>query len=223
VRNPNHAPIAESFAIDRRSGRSARDNSLIWITGFAAVAVYLVCATAAFLRYPLAYSPFTNWLSDLGDPLANPDGAWFYNLGCILVGLCLVGFSLSLRAWDDGGKRSKVLLTIAQAAGVVSALFLIASALFPLGAQTALHQITGKLHIFFAGFFLTFSATVLLRLPHAPRWIAWFGFAAALVNFIYGAFLHAVFIAEWAAIGLFIVYVLLISANAFTLPRTRAK
>jgi hypothetical protein len=35
-----------------------------------------------------------------------------------------------------------------------------------------------------------------------------------VVNFCYGAFLHAVFVVEWAAIGTFILYVLLLSGNA---------
>jgi hypothetical protein len=84
-------------------------------------------------------------------------------------------------------------------------------------------MISGKAHIFFAGFFLTFSATILLRHPHTPKWLAYFGFLAALINFIYGAFLNSVFIAEWAAIGLFIIYVLMISGNSLKQNTLRAE
>ncbi len=186
----------------------------VWVTGFMASAIYLICAAVAFFNYPLAYSPFANWLSDLGNPIINPGGAFSYNLGCILAGLCLAFFFLGLEIWNDGDQKQRTLLTIAQVTGILSSLALIVSAFFPLGAQTLIHTISGKAHIFFTGFFLTFSATVLLKQPQPPKWLAYFGFLVALINFIYGAFLRSVFIAEWAAIGLFILYVLMISGNS---------
>jgi hypothetical protein len=186
----------------------------VWLTGFMAAAVYLICATISFLKYPLAYSPFTNWLSDLGNPIVNPTGSISYNLGCILAGVCLIFFALGLEIWNHGDKKRRILLTIAQVACIISSLALIVSAFFPLGAHTVIHSISGKAHIFFAGFFLTFSATFFLRHPHAPKWLAYFGFLAALINFIYGAFLYTVFIAEWAAIGVLIIYVLMVSTNS---------
>jgi hypothetical protein len=188
-------------------------NRQVGVSGFMASAVYLVCATVAFFNYPLAYSPFANWLSDLGNPIINPTGAFSYNLGCVLTGLCLTFFSLGLEIWNVGDNKRRTLLTIAQATGIISSLALIVSAFFPLGAQTLIHTISGKAHIFFAGFFLTFSATIFLRHPDTPKWLAYFGFLAALINFIYGAFLHSVFIAEWVAIGLFTLYVVMISGN----------
>ena len=193
------------------------NNKQVWVMGFMATAAYLICATVAFFHYPLAYNPFSNWLSDLGNPIINPGGAFSYNLGCVLTGLCLIFFSLGLEIWNDGSKNRLIHLRITQTTGIISSLSLIISAFFPLGAQTLIHMISGKSHIFFLGFFLTFSATILLRDLETPKWVAYFGFMVALVNFIYGAFLHAVFIAEWAAIGLFIIYVLMISGNSIKL------
>ncbi len=189
-------------------------NRLVWGTGFMATAIYLVFTLVAFFYYPLAFSPFANWLSDLGNPIINPSGAFLYNLGCVLTGLCLILFSIGLEAWNTGDRKRRTLLTITQSAGIISSLFLIVSAFFPLGAQTLIHSISGKGHIFFAGFFLSFSATILRSRPHSMHWLSSFGFLAALVNFIYGAFLNSVFLAEWAAIGMFIVYVVLISGNS---------
>ncbi len=186
-------------------------NRQIWVTGFLATAVYLLCTTVAYFNYPLAYTPLANWLSDLGNPLVNPNGAFSYNLGCVLSAIVLIFFYLGLDIWKNGDKKRGVLLAIAQVAGILSSLFLIVSAFFPLGAQTPIHSFSGKAHIFFVGFFLTFSGTALLRLPEMPKWLAYFAFLVAVINFIYGAILREVFIAEWAAIGLFIVYVLLIS------------
>jgi hypothetical protein len=118
----------------------------------------------------------------------------------------------------NGDKKRRVLLTIAEVTGAISSLGLIVSALYPLGAQTLIHMISGKTHIFFVGFFLSFSATILLKEPRTPKGLAYFGFLAALINFLYGAFLNSVFIAEWAAIGAFILYVLLISGYSLQQP-----
>jgi hypothetical membrane protein len=145
---------------------------LVWVAGFIASAVYLIGAAVAYFMYPFSYSPVTNWLSDLGNPINNLGGAFSYNLGCILVGLGLIGFSLGLQTWDDGNKRHRIILMIAQVTNIVSALSLIVAALFPLGTHTLTHAIAGKLHIFFAGFFLAFSATVLVNHPQTPKWIA---------------------------------------------------
>lgn len=193
-----------------------KNTRMVWGTGFMATAVYLACTLASFLKFPHPYSPFTNWLSDLGNPILNPDGALIYDLGCVLTGLCLTFFSLALEIWKDGDNKPGSILTIAQLTGVLASLALIVTAIFPLGAHTLLHQISGKAHIALTGFFLTFSATVFLKHPRTPNGLAYFGFFAALINFIYGAILYSVFVAEWAAIGLFILYVLMISWNSFT-------
>jgi len=186
----------------------------IWVSGILATAFYLICTALAYFNYPLAYSPLANWLSDLGNPLANPNGAFWYNLGVVLTGVCLTFFFLGMEIWNDGDKRRRIVLRITQAMGIISSLALIVSALFPLGAQTLMHEISGKAHIFFVGFFLAFSASLFFRLPRMPKWIPIFGILAAVINFIYGVFLFSVYIAEWAAIGAFIVYVLIISGYA---------
>jgi hypothetical protein len=184
---------------------------IIVISGFTAVAIYVIFTAMALFKYPGVYSPFANWLSDLGNPLVNQSGAIFYNLGCVLTSLVLIGFYVSLHEWVYNDKRLKILLTIAQISGLLSSIFLIVTALFPLGTHTSIHEISGKLHVIFLGFFLTFSATVLLRHSVSRKWPAYFGFTAAVINFVYGAFLHSVFVAEWIAIGMFIIYILMIS------------
>lgn len=193
----------------------------IIITGFTAFTIYVVFTALAFSKYPNAYNPVNNWLSDLGNPLVNQSGALLYNLGCVLTSIVLIVFYLEMGEWGNDNKRLKVLLTIARVAGIFSSIFLIITALFPLGSHTEIHQISGKVHVIFLGFFLTFSATVLLRNPVLTKWPAYFGFITAVVNFVYGAFLYSVFIAEWLAIGMFIIYLLMISFASLQVKRIR--
>ena len=112
---------------------------IISSAGIAAVVVYLIFALVAFLKYPGAYGPLTNWLSDLGNPLDNPSGAIFYRLGCVLSGAALILFYLKLGIWNPGSKKTRVILNVAQCMGVFSAVCLIITGILPLGTSTEIH------------------------------------------------------------------------------------
>jgi len=187
--------------------------------GIAAVVVYLIFALVAFLKYPGAYGPLTNWLSDLGNPLNNPSGAIFYRLGCMLSGAALVLFSLKLGIWNTGSKKTRVLLTVAQCTGVFSAVCLIITGIFPLGTSTEIHSLWSIMLYISLGFFLTFSATALMKNPAFKKGFGYYAFLTAAVTFIFGAILHEMFWAEWISVGMFIVYVLMIAYNSIALVR----
>lgn len=188
------------------------------VSAVVASVVYLIFTFLAYLKYPGGFSPVSNWLSDLGNPQVNQSGAVFYNLGCILAAVGLVIFFLSLEAWATSGGRTRWFVTIALISGAVSSISLIISALFPLGPHTPVHSLAAKFHVIFLGFFLTFSAAVLLKRHASPVWPAYLGLLAAVVNFIYGAFLHSVFVAEWVALGMFVIYVLALATAFRRLP-----
>jgi hypothetical membrane protein len=164
--------------------------------------------------YPGEYSPISNWLSDLGNPQVNPSGSIFYNIGCIITGLVLIIFYIGLCRWNTGDKKMKILLIIAQVAGVLSSFSLILSAIFPLGETALIHSFWAKMIFVFLGFFLTFSATSLLKHSSFTRWFAYYAFLTALVNFIYGAFLHSIFVLEWISLGMFMIYVFMLAYSS---------
>jgi hypothetical protein len=187
--------------------------------GITTAVIYLAFTLVAFLKYPGPYGPLTNWLSDLGNPLDNPSGAVFYRLGCTLSGVALVLFYLKLGIWNTGGKRTRVLLTIAQCAGVFSAVSLIVTAIFPLGTYTEIHSLWSMMLYISLGFFLTFSATALMKNPAFKKGFGYYAFLTAGVNFAFGAILHEIFWAEWISVGMFIAYVLMIAYNSMALAR----
>jgi hypothetical protein len=192
---------------------------IISSAGITAVVVYLIFALVAFLKYPGAYGPLTNWLSDLGNPLANPSGAIFYRLGCMLSGAALVLFYLKLGIWNPGSKKTRVLLTVAQCTGVFSAVCLIITGIFPLGTSTEIHSLWSMMLYISLGFFLTFSATALMKNPAFKKGLGYYAFLTAAVNFVFGAILHEIFWAEWISVGMFIAYVLMIAYNSIVLVR----
>ena len=187
--------------------------------GIAAVVVYLIFALVAFLRYPGAYGPLTNWLNDLGNPLDNPSGAIFYRLGCMLSGAALILFYLRLGIWNPGSKKTRVILNVAQCMGVFSAVCLIITGILPLGTSTEIHSLWSIMLYISLGFFLTFSATALMKNPAFKKGFGYYAFLTAAVTFIFGAILHEMFWAEWISVGMFIVYVLMIAYNSIALVR----
>jgi len=187
--------------------------------GIAAVVVYLIFALVAFLRYPGAYGPLTNWLNDLGNPLDNPSGAIFYRLGCMLSGAALILFYLKLGIWNPGSKKTRVILNVAQCMGAFSAVCLIITGMFPLGTSTEIHSLWSMMLYISLGFFLTFSATALMKNPAFKKGFGYYAFLTAAVNFVFGAILHEMFWAEWISVGMFIVYVLMVAYNSIALVR----
>jgi hypothetical protein len=192
---------------------------ILSIAGISAVIVYLIFALVAFLKYPGPYGPLTNWLSDLGNPLVNPSGAIFYRLGCALSGAALVLFHLRLGIWNTGGRRTRVLVTIAQCTGVFSAVSLIITGIFPLGTSAKIHSLWSMMLYITLGFFLTFSATALMKNPAFKKGFVYYAFLTAAVNFVFGAVLHEIFWAEWISVGMFIAYALMIAYNSVVLAR----
>lgn len=182
--------------------------------GMAACGIYLGLTLVAFLKFPGDYGPLTNWLSDLGNPNMNPGGAGYYNLGCIFAGIALLAFFIGLGAWNTGERKMKILLAIAQISGVFSALSLLITAAFPLGLYTSIHSIASMLLYISLGFVLTFSATALLKNRSFSSVFCYWGFLTAIVNFTCGAFLTEVYVGEWISLGMFIIYVFMISISS---------
>ena len=205
-----------------------RKPKVIVVSGVTAVVVYLAFTIAAYLHYPGAYGPLSNWLSDLGNPIDNPLGAVFYRWGCGLTAVFLLAFFAGLSRWYTGDRKMKILLVTAQIAGALSAIALILTAIFPLGTQTDQHRFWSMMLYLLLGFFLTFSATSLLRHPAFGRWVAYYGIATAVFNFVNGAILTAVigdvYVGEWISVGMFMVYVLILanSSRAIDAPSHEA-
>src|SRR5512143_4301395 len=67
--------------------------------------IYLTVTLLAYNRYPLAFSPMQNWLSDLGNQIENPIGAAFYNVGVILTALAQGVWFAGLSQWKSNHNK----------------------------------------------------------------------------------------------------------------------
>lgn len=186
------------------------------------VAVYLLFAVLAYSRYPADFSPVNNnWLSDLGNRNLNPDGADFYVWGCILAGIFLGGFFVSLFTWRGcGSKIQNWLLLAVQVAGLVAAVSLVMSAVYT-EDQFAAHQFWSR---FISGGFAVamFMAPFAFRRPSRSSAlliaVAATGYASIVASFIFdGA--HWL---EWPSIALILVFVCRVGWMSATWNRVRS-
>jgi hypothetical membrane protein len=189
-----------------------RHYALSFVTSLFAVVCYLAFALLAFAQYPLPYSPVRNWLSDLGNANVNPQGALFYKIGIVATAVVLVPFFLGLSRWKLGNnRRQHLMLLLTQGLGILGALAMAMSGLYPINFL-AFHSFFSTSLYILLGTAFAFSVAALRYHPTCPRWLLILGATTALVALLYGIF-HTVTALEWVTTALFLCYVGLLGAE----------
>lgn len=177
------------------------------VSGIAAIVIYWSFILFSFALYPGGFNPLVNWMSDLGDLLKNPNGAYFFNLGCIFAGIALFFFFIGLYEWYIGGKRNKIFTILTQCSGFVSSFSLFMIGISPINYFQS--------HMFWAATFFTSSAfttffpSIALYKFKFTRNTAKFGFFVSAVNIIFRFFI-TIPIFEWISVFLSFCFVLVI-------------
>ena len=163
-------------------------NSVKWqissISGILVIILYCAFTFSSRALYPTAYSPVTNWLSDLGNSTYNPHGAILYNLGCILTGIALFPFFIGLYKWYSEEKRFRKRLLVVQTIGCLAAFSLIVIGVFSENA--------GWIHNMWSEVFFVLNWIVLVligaSLFNHPRYIkatSYYAFVVAAFNLMF--------------------------------------
>lgn len=188
-------------------------NPVLKYAGAASIPVYLAFTFVSHL-YNKSINPLGNWLSDYGNPMLNPSGAWSYNLGCILVAVLLSVFFVGITQWYRGGRTAKkytICFVCAQIFGVASNVFLVLAALIPLGVNDSLHGRLGMLHMIGMDCFISFIAIALFLNPKSGKWVGILGYATAAFNIVTTNAFTNLFVAEWIYFLLFMIYIVLVT------------
>ena len=174
--------------------------------GIAVAGTYVVFALLALTRYPEPFSPTTNWLSDLGNTTANPGGAGFYNAGMIITGALLILFFVSLGALRLAQVRAQVLiLLVARLIGVIGALSMVMTAVFPINRGSAHSFWSAVLYISLGtAFGLTVAALRYHRDVH--KWLLVYGGVTTLTDLVVSVFFNTIALLEWPTVALFLSY-----------------
>jgi hypothetical membrane protein len=171
--------------------------------GNLAVICYISFTILAFSHFPLPYSPTSNWLSDLGNPNLNPQGAIFYNFGIIATAMLLILFFLGLLIWKIVNKRIQfIMLYLGQGFGVLGALCMIMSAIFPISMLEAHSFWSTALYIMLSTGFV-FLAAALRYHSNIPRWLLILGISTAS-SVILMSMYKTTYMLEWITLVLFL-------------------
>lgn len=97
--------------------------------GIMSIIGYFLLAYISFTYYPEAFNPFNHYISSLGDPIQNPNGAIFYNLAIKTVGFLGAFFYLGLyRIYSD--RENRFFMKIATVSGLANALTITLSGMY---------------------------------------------------------------------------------------------
>jgi hypothetical membrane protein len=181
-------------------------HSISFIAGILTIVDYLAFTLIAYSRYPLPYSPTSNWLSDLGSANLNPQGAVFYNIGIISTALLLMLFFLGLYRWKIRNKKvQNIMLRLTQVLGILGSLCMIMSAAFPINLLNVHSFWSTALYIMLSTAFV-FSVASLRYYPNVPKWLLVMGISTAVIV-ILTSFMTTVYVLEWITLVLFLSYV----------------
>lgn len=187
-----------------------RSRLTVSAAGLLSIVVYLALSLVAYAYYPSSFSPESNWLSDLGDRILNPRGAVYYRAAAILAGVLLVVFFLGLGASQRrlGGKRA-VFMTVAEVFGLVAALALIATGVFPEDVGKAHSASSVALYISF-GAAVWFVGWALVRGAPRMRKLGGLAFCVAAATWAFAVLPRAHWL-EWVAVFLLLLFVGVVS------------
>lgn len=181
------------------------------VAGIGVISTYWTCTLVALYFYFSTgfYNPVFNWMSDLGSFALNPNGALYFNIGCILSGLGLFPFFFGLYEWYIGGKRNKNLTKATQVAGFISAFAMIMIGVYP-EDLLAIH-ITWALTLFMVNTMtLIFPAIALYQYSFTKN-VAKFAIFTACVNILLLIFITPLL--EWLTIIFSFMFIAVLIQN----------
>jgi len=182
------------------------------IIGLFVIVFYCTFTAVSWALYTAPYGPVTHYLSRLGNFDYNPIGAYFYNIGCILTGLALIPFFLSLRPWFTNRKAQVFLLMSGQLFGVLSACALVMIGVFS--------EDQGTPHMTASSTFFLLNFIVLILINVALLWntqfikpIALYGLSINILSLAFELSIGGP-IVEWFTVFGSLIFVALISMNS---------
>ncbi len=188
---------------------------LTTLSGVLVILLYCVFTLISWAFNPEPFSPWTDYLSRLGNFNHSPFGAYFYNLGCMLTGVALIPFFLGLSKWHSEERLSKILLIGGQIIGMLSAIALIMIGIF--SEDQGSPHMTASSTFFLLNFIVLILVNVaLLRHPKFLKAIAIYSLS---INILSLGFELAVGgpLVEWFTVFGSLGFVALLSFNTLTL------
>ena len=183
------------------------------IAGILVILFYCAFTFTSIVLFPRPVSPMSDWLSDLGNSSYNPQGAIFYNVGCVLTGLALFPFFAGFYYWYTDEKWRKSLVMITQAVGFIAAFALMMIGVFSEDAG-AIHHLWSLMFFVFNLLALTSANVSLMTHRKFIRPIGYYGLIVAVINLLLVGLAYTS-ILEWFTVFTALGYVAFLSYNTF--------
>ena len=191
-------------------------NLLKWpiscIAGIMGIIFFCAFTFTSWALYPTSYSPVENWLSDLGNSSFNPEGAIFFNVGCVLTGIALFPFFGGFYKWYTDEKWRKISLIITQTLGSLAAFSLMMIGVFS-EDYGEMHHLWSVVFFVLILIVLILGGVSLFTHPNYIRPIAYYGFVVAIINLIFAS--YSIPLLEWFTVFTALGYVGLLVYNMF--------
>jgi hypothetical membrane protein len=179
---------------------------LTTISGLLTIVIYLSLSLVAYARYPTAFRPSDNWLSDLGNKALSPQGAIYYRTGAVLTAVLLAVFFAALgTSFRKHGGKGAIFMTIAQICGSLAALALLMTGIYSEDRAAPHSAFSAALYILF-GTAVFFVGWARLYAPGHRRRLSYFAFAVVVAVWVFAAFPHTHWV-EWAVVFLLLGFV----------------
>jgi len=183
------------------------------IAGILVILFYCAFTFTSIVLFPRPVSPVNDWLSDLGNSSYNPQGAIFYNLGCVLTGLALFPFFAGFYYWYTDEKWRKSLIVITQAVGFIAAFALMMIGVFSEDAG-AIHHTWSLVFFVFNLLVLILANVSLMTHRKFIKPIGYYGLIVAVINLLFVGLAYTS-ILEWFTVFTVLGYVAFLSYNTF--------
>src|SRR5271169_866135 len=93
--------------------------------------IFYALTLVSKILYNEPYSPFNNWLSDLGNSSKNPLGHIYFDIGCFFLGFAIIIQTVGLVKWKTINHDQDYLIPISQYCGFFMAIAVIMVGIFP--------------------------------------------------------------------------------------------
>ncbi|MHA1490212.1 MAG: DUF998 domain-containing protein [Promethearchaeota archaeon] len=183
------------------------------ISGILVIVFYCVFTFISLALFPPPYSPVDNWLSDLGNSMYNPNGAIFYNIGCMLTGIALFPFFIGLYKWYRDEPWHKILVIAAQIVGCFSGVALFLLGVFSEDFPTE-HMYWSNVYFEANLVVLILSGIALILHSDFIKLICVYGFVVAFINLLF-VFILITPLIEWFTVFTALGYAGLIVYNTW--------
>jgi hypothetical protein len=190
------------------------------VAGILSILVCVALAVAAYVVYPWAFSPMTNWISDLGNTWLNPRGAFLFRLDMVVVGFGLAVFFFGLRTLTHGQRlRTRLLILLAQASGLVASFALVMTGVYSENQESAHALWSTVLFVALAVAVMLIGWGVLYH-PVVSVSVSYVALASCAVDVV--SIIARSHLLEWVAVPLLLVFLAQVSVGTWKAARRQA-